>query len=98
MGTDDEYYYDPANPPPGTFPNITPVPATPYTPGQKPAPVPGRGLDREARQLLERLEHLPVLTDEAPRDAALLGVDDGDRGASSSERLVENSNSSKRSR
>ncbi|GAA4851189.1 MlaD family protein [Actinomycetospora corticicola] len=37
-----EYYYDPANPPPGTYPNITPVPATPYTPGQRPAPAPGQ--------------------------------------------------------
>jgi hypothetical protein len=47
----------------------------------EPAALAGRGLHRESGQLLERVEDLAVRPDQATRDAALLGVDDGDGGA-----------------
>ena len=47
----------------------------------QPAALTRRGLHREAGELLEGLEHLPVLADEPARHPAVLGVDDRHRGA-----------------
>ena len=46
----------------------------------QPAAVAGPGLDGQAGQLLQGIEHLAVLADQAPRHPALGRVDDGHRG------------------
>ena len=47
----------------------------------QPAALTGGRLHRESGQLLQRVEHLPVLAHQAPRHPAVLGVDDRHRRA-----------------